>query len=114
MGFLRQLFGPNQAEVWCRLAEETGSNFVDGGFWRGSKVVSKRRSGRTVFRGARCDQGRGPAQVPVQGVRPNTSSALPPGLGLRERSGDPAEIARIARNNGRGIAGSQRHIHIAG
>ena len=39
MGFLRQLFGPSQAEVWRRLAEETGSDFVDGGFWRGSKVV---------------------------------------------------------------------------
>ena len=39
MGFLRQLFGPSQAEVWRRLAEETGSSFVDGGFWRGSKVV---------------------------------------------------------------------------
>jgi hypothetical protein len=39
MGFLRQLFGPNQEEVWRRLAEETGSSFADGGFWRGSKVV---------------------------------------------------------------------------
>ncbi len=39
MGSLRQLFGPSQAEVWRRLAEETGSSFVDGGFWRGSKVV---------------------------------------------------------------------------
>ncbi len=37
MGILRQLFGPSQAEVWRRLAEETGSSFVDGGFWRGSK-----------------------------------------------------------------------------
>jgi len=32
MGFLRQLFGPSQAEVWRRLAEETGSNFVDSAY----------------------------------------------------------------------------------
>ncbi len=39
MGILRQLFGPSQAEIWRRLSEETGASFVDGGFWRGSKVV---------------------------------------------------------------------------
>lgn len=39
MGFLRELFGPSQDEVWRRLSEETGGSFVDGGFWRGSKVV---------------------------------------------------------------------------
>lgn len=39
MGLLRQLFGPSQAEVWRRLAEETGADFVAGGFWRGAKVI---------------------------------------------------------------------------
>ena len=39
MGILRQLFGPSREEIWRRLSEETGASFVDGGFWRGSKVV---------------------------------------------------------------------------
>jgi hypothetical protein len=39
MSFLLQLFGSSREEVWRRLAEETGSSFVDGGFWHGSKVV---------------------------------------------------------------------------
>ena len=39
MGILRELFGPNQHEVWQRLAEETGADFVAGGFVRRAKVV---------------------------------------------------------------------------
>ena len=39
MGLLRQLFRPSREEVWRRLGEETGATYVEGGFWRGSKVV---------------------------------------------------------------------------
>ncbi len=41
MGFLRQLFGPSREEIWRRLCVETGAQYVDGGFWRGSKVMIK-------------------------------------------------------------------------
>ena len=39
MRFLRQLVGPSQEEVWLRLACETGTSFVAGRFWRGSKIA---------------------------------------------------------------------------
>ena len=32
------LFGPSKDEVWQRLGEEIDADFVDGGFWKGSKV----------------------------------------------------------------------------
>lgn len=38
MGVLRELFGPSQPEIWSQLATEINANFVDGGFWKGSKV----------------------------------------------------------------------------
>lgn len=31
-------FGPNKDEVWRQLSDEMGAQFVDGGFWKGSKV----------------------------------------------------------------------------
>ena len=31
-------FGPSKEEVWRRLCEEIGAEFVEGGFWKGSKV----------------------------------------------------------------------------
>jgi hypothetical protein len=31
-------FGPSKDEVWRRLSEEIGAEFVEGGFWEGSKV----------------------------------------------------------------------------
>lgn len=31
-------FGPSKDEVWRQLSEEIGAQFVEGGFWRGSKV----------------------------------------------------------------------------
>jgi hypothetical protein len=31
-------FGPSKEEVWRQLSEETGAEFVEGGFWKGSKV----------------------------------------------------------------------------
>lgn len=41
MGLLREVFGPSQKEVWDKLANEIEAEFVDGGFWRGSKVVAR-------------------------------------------------------------------------
>jgi hypothetical protein len=41
MSFLRKIFGPDQAEVWQRLADETGGQFVDGGFFGKKKVLVK-------------------------------------------------------------------------
>ncbi len=41
MSILRKLFGPSRDEVWRKLAAEVQGDFVDGGFWRGSKVVVK-------------------------------------------------------------------------
>ena len=38
MGVLRNWFGPGKDEVWGQLARELRADFVDGGFWRGSKV----------------------------------------------------------------------------
>jgi hypothetical protein len=40
-GILRQLFGPSREEVWRQLAEVIGARYVDGGFWRGDKVVAR-------------------------------------------------------------------------
>lgn len=41
MGLLRDIFGPSQKEIWEKLSNEIHANFVDGGFWRGDKVVAK-------------------------------------------------------------------------
>ena len=41
MGLLRQLFGPSKEEIWRQLCQETGAEFVKGGFWRGGKVVAR-------------------------------------------------------------------------
>jgi hypothetical protein len=41
MSILRKLFGPSQEEVWRQLCSEIGADFVDGGFWRGHKVVAR-------------------------------------------------------------------------
>jgi hypothetical protein len=38
MGVLRKLFGPGKDEVWKELCSELGAEFVEGGFWRQSKV----------------------------------------------------------------------------
>ena len=32
------MFGPSKDEVWRRLGEEIDADFIDGGFWKGSKV----------------------------------------------------------------------------
>ena len=31
-------FGPSKEEVWRQLSQEIGAEFVEGGFWKGSKV----------------------------------------------------------------------------
>jgi hypothetical protein len=31
-------FGPSKDEVWRQLSEEIGADFIQGGFWKGSKV----------------------------------------------------------------------------
>jgi hypothetical protein len=41
MGFLRQLFGPSQEEIWRQLCNEIGAQYVEGGFWKGSKVQAQ-------------------------------------------------------------------------
>jgi hypothetical protein len=41
MSFLRALFGPSKEEVWRELCRQTGADYVDGGFWKGSKVEAR-------------------------------------------------------------------------
>jgi len=41
MSFIRQVFGPSRAEVWQQLAEQTGGDFSDGGFFGKKKVTVK-------------------------------------------------------------------------
>jgi hypothetical protein len=38
MGMLREIFGPNKDEVWRQLSKEISADFIEGGFWRGSKI----------------------------------------------------------------------------
>jgi hypothetical protein len=38
MAVLRQLFGPSKDEIWRQLCEQIGGEFVEGGFWQGSKI----------------------------------------------------------------------------
>ena len=38
MGWKEKLFGPSRDEIWRQLCQEIGADFVDGGFWKGSKV----------------------------------------------------------------------------
>ncbi|MHC1707678.1 MAG: hypothetical protein AB9842_09170 [Bacteroidales bacterium] len=32
------LFGPSRKEIWEKLCQETGADFIKGGFWKGDKV----------------------------------------------------------------------------
>ncbi|HWF05533.1 MAG TPA: DUF3137 domain-containing protein [Candidatus Angelobacter sp.] len=38
MGVLRTWFGPSRKEIWQQFCAQTGSNFVEGGFWKSDKV----------------------------------------------------------------------------
>jgi hypothetical protein len=41
VGLLKALFGPSREEIWRQLADQIGAEYVDGGFWRGDKVVAR-------------------------------------------------------------------------
>lgn len=41
MGLLREIFGPSQQEVWETLCNEIEADFIDGGLFKGKKVVAK-------------------------------------------------------------------------
>lgn len=44
MSIIRELFGPSKKEIWKILSEQTGSEFVEGGLFKGSdKVVAQYR-----------------------------------------------------------------------
>jgi hypothetical protein len=38
---LRARFGPSREAVWRQLSEAIGGQYVDGGFWKGDKVVAE-------------------------------------------------------------------------
>ena len=38
MGLLRRLFGPDIRDIWHKLCQEIGADFVEGGAWQGDKV----------------------------------------------------------------------------
>ncbi len=40
---MRKIFGPSKEEVWRQLCSEIGADFIDGGFWRGTKVEARVR-----------------------------------------------------------------------
>lgn len=39
--FFRKIFGLNKEEVWQQLCKEIGADFIDGGFWKGDKVLAR-------------------------------------------------------------------------
>lgn len=39
MAFLRQVFGPSREEIWRQLCDQIGAQYVEGGFWKGGKVL---------------------------------------------------------------------------
>lgn len=41
MRLRRRLFGPHQDEIWKQLSSELGATFVEGSFWKGSKVQAQ-------------------------------------------------------------------------
>jgi hypothetical protein len=38
MSILRTWFGPSRKEIWRQFCDQTGSNYIEGGFWKGDKV----------------------------------------------------------------------------
>lgn len=40
MGILRDLFGPSKDEIWRELSRQITAQYVEGGLWKGSKVVA--------------------------------------------------------------------------
>lgn len=41
MGILREVFGPSRDEIWQQFSEEIGARFVDGSFFKRSRVEAK-------------------------------------------------------------------------
>jgi hypothetical protein len=41
MSVLRQIFGPSRKEIWEKLSQEIKAQYVDGGLWKGDKVITK-------------------------------------------------------------------------
>ncbi len=41
MGVLRRMFGPSKKEIWGKLSKEINGEYVDGGVWKGDKVVAR-------------------------------------------------------------------------
>ena len=41
MSVMRQIFGPSRKEVWEKLSREIQAQYVEGGLWKGDKVVAK-------------------------------------------------------------------------
>lgn len=48
MSILRELFGPSKREIWKIVSEQTGSVFVEGGFFSGSDKVIARYKDWTI------------------------------------------------------------------
>jgi hypothetical protein len=40
MSTLRKWFGPSKKEVWRNLCDQTGASLIEGGFWKGEKVMA--------------------------------------------------------------------------
>jgi hypothetical protein len=40
MGTWRKMFGPSKQEIWQQLSTEISGRFVDGGIWKGDRVVA--------------------------------------------------------------------------
>jgi hypothetical protein len=38
---MRKAFGPSKAEIWRQLSAELGATYVDGGAWKGDKVLAR-------------------------------------------------------------------------
>lgn len=49
MAFFRTLFGPSKEEVWRQFADQTGSNYVPGGFWKGDRIEATHGSWTVVL-----------------------------------------------------------------
>ena len=41
MSLRHRLFGPSKKEIWKQLSERVDGQFVDGGFWKGDKVIAE-------------------------------------------------------------------------
>jgi len=49
MNLLNAMFGPSKDAVWRQLSEEIHASFIEGGFWRGSKVEATVREWTVIL-----------------------------------------------------------------